>query len=229
MDYRFPWKKELTNIVRGIYRSIDSGDRTPSHGGRCSCLVRSDPTILFIKSENPKDICMKRPDIAIFSGHDPHDTYQRTIKRKPHTIFKVTSPSNADKDLVDNINIYFFDKQINDYIIVDVRENVRQIIHYQFSKHNKTVYPLHAAVQLGCEIIWLWCFNITSKTISWTVGCPEATTVDLSNFLREVCTEKLNVAEQMGIGEVVQIDESLFRGKQKCRAMPHGFGMSMWY
>ncbi|CAF1265965.1 unnamed protein product, partial [Didymodactylos carnosus] len=79
------------------------------------------------------------------------------------------------------------------------------------------------------EIIWLWCFNITSKTISWTVGCPEATTVDLSNFLREVCTEKLNVAEQMGIGEVVQIDESLFRGKQKCRAMPHGFGMSMWY
>ncbi|CAF0951252.1 unnamed protein product [Didymodactylos carnosus] len=72
-------------------------------------------------------------------------------------------------------------------------------------KHQKT---------LKDEIIWLWCFNITSKTVPWTVGCSEATTVDWCNFLREVCTEKMNVAEQMGgIGEVVQIDESLFRGK----------------
>ncbi|CAF1374847.1 unnamed protein product, partial [Didymodactylos carnosus] len=66
------------------------------------------------------------------------------------------------------------------------------------------------------EIIWLWCFNITLKTISWTIGCSEATTVDWCNFLRDICTEKMNVGEQMGgIGEVVQIDESLFRGKRK--------------
>ncbi|CAF4500135.1 unnamed protein product, partial [Didymodactylos carnosus] len=66
------------------------------------------------------------------------------------------------------------------------------------------------------EIIWLWCANISSKTISWTVGCSGSTVVDWSNFLREVCTEKLNMAPQMGgIGEVVQIDESLFRGKRK--------------
>ncbi|CAF0729220.1 unnamed protein product [Didymodactylos carnosus] len=49
------------------------------------------------------------------------------------------------------------------------------------------------------EIIWLWCFNITSKTISWTVGCSEATTVDWCNFLREVCTE--NIPWMFGIAQ----------------------------
>ncbi|CAF0757094.1 unnamed protein product [Didymodactylos carnosus] len=66
------------------------------------------------------------------------------------------------------------------------------------------------------EIIWLWCADISSKTIAWTVGCSRSTVVDWSNFLREVCTEKLNVAPQMGgTEEVVQIDEALFRDKLK--------------
>ncbi|CAF4654921.1 unnamed protein product, partial [Didymodactylos carnosus] len=65
------------------------------------------------------------------------------------------------------------------------------------------------------ELIWLWCLGTSSSTIATLVHVTETTVVDWTNFLREVCQEKLNDAPQMvGIGEVVQIDESLFRGKR---------------
>ncbi|CAF1438954.1 unnamed protein product [Didymodactylos carnosus] len=66
------------------------------------------------------------------------------------------------------------------------------------------------------KLIWLWCLGTSSSTISTLVHVTQTTVVDWTKFLREVCQEKLNDAPQMGgIGEVVQIDESLVRGKRK--------------
>ena len=41
------------------------------------------------------------------------------------------------------------------------------------------------------EIIWLWCLETPSKTIEKLVNVSQATMVNWSNFLREVCVQKL--------------------------------------
>lgn len=41
------------------------------------------------------------------------------------------------------------------------------------------------------EIIWLWCLETPSKTIAKLVNVSQATMVHWTNFLREVCVQKL--------------------------------------
>ncbi|CAF3700217.1 unnamed protein product [Rotaria socialis] len=66
------------------------------------------------------------------------------------------------------------------------------------------------------EMIWLWCQEIPASRIAALVQVSQPTVVDWLNFLREVCQEAFNDATQMGgVGKIVQIDESLFRGKRK--------------
>ena len=41
------------------------------------------------------------------------------------------------------------------------------------------------------EIIWLWCLETPSKTIAKLVNVSQATMVNWTNFLREVCVQRL--------------------------------------
>ncbi|CAF1131318.1 unnamed protein product [Didymodactylos carnosus] len=60
------------------------------------------------------------------------------------------------------------------------------------------------------ELIWLWCLGTSSSTIATCHGN------DCGRLNKRFARKKLNDAPQMGgIGEVVQIDESLFRDKRK--------------
>ena len=41
------------------------------------------------------------------------------------------------------------------------------------------------------EIIWLWCLETLSKTIAKLGNVSQATMINWTNFLREVCVQKL--------------------------------------
>lgn len=52
--------------------------------------------------------------------------------------------------------------------------------------------------------------------VYWLTGCSKGTTVDWFSLCRDVCYSLFNNRNNIGgLGEVVQIDEFLLRGKRK--------------
>ena len=70
------------------------------------------------------------------------------------------------------------------------------------------------------HVIYLWAVDTPLTTTVEAIGISARTTVNLYNFLRDVCSWKLLQQPILlgGPGVIVQIDESLFKHKPKVKA-----------
>ena len=74
------------------------------------------------------------------------------------------------------------------------------------------------------HVIYLWAVDTPLKTTVEAIGISARTTVNLYNFLRDVCSWKLLQQPILlgGPGVIVQIDKSLFKHKPKVKK-PHTY------
>ncbi len=86
---------------------------------------------------------------------------------------------------------------------------------FSFTKENRAVSKLPAMNVLN--LIYFYLEGNTIERIKTLTGIKsDATIVNWSNFIRDEITKYLNSREKLGgVDKVIQIDESLFRGKRK--------------
>ncbi len=79
----------------------------------------------------------------------------------------------------------------------------------------------HLSLQTWIKLIYFWATDLPVTKVSLHLDekeCSTKTAIDVYNFLREVCSQKLismGSFQLGGTGKIVQIDESLFKHKPK--------------